>query len=67
MVTTTAYLINRLQSSAVNMKSPMGVWLGEKADYSNLKGLPHWFICKHLGPVTHTFLFNCHIKIEFAR
>lgn len=41
-VTTAAYLINRSPSSAIKFKTPMEMWNGKPADYSNLRV----FVCK---------------------
>ncbi|CAJ2646442.1 unnamed protein product [Trifolium pratense] len=36
-VNTAAYLINRCPSTGIDLKTPMEVWSGKPADYSNLK------------------------------
>ncbi|KAK2447548.1 secreted RxLR effector protein [Trifolium repens] len=36
-VSTAAYLINRCPSTGIDLKTPMEVWSGRPADYSNLK------------------------------
>lgn len=36
-VSTAAYLVNRSPSTALNMKTPMEAWTGQKQDYSNLR------------------------------
>ncbi|MCI57868.1 retrotransposon protein putative Ty1-copia subclass, partial [Trifolium medium] len=35
--TTAAYLINRCPSTGIDLKTPMKVWSGSPANYSNLK------------------------------
>ncbi|KAL4376081.1 hypothetical protein GQ457_02G039440 [Hibiscus cannabinus] len=41
-VNTTCYLVNRAPSTAIELKTPMEMWTGKPADYSNLRGYRLW-------------------------